>query len=417
MTLNANLRENSGPLKELGVVVPGAIKFATPKQGPPGTRKEFRLAPAASSYSTSTENIVRFYFNNSNLIDFSRGSVAFNVTLTTTGPGTYVRLAQGVWSIFNRARLTTGTELEDVREYNRLHSLLWETHRDPNVGAILGEVIGFGTQSQRDGWGATAGKNYAMPLLVGPFLTGVMPMGLFSQRLQLELYMEDPRRCIETDHTSVVISLTQIYFHYEVLGLKASTEMMVSSAASSTLQYPYKSFTFYQQPVLTSANDYLIPHSSDGIDAFINVMVQSNNQTDMTANNKFITWLNNGAVQKQLRINNEYFPMEPTQFVNDPQGYIEYLRWIGKWKIGGVYANPPTISFEEYKDNRFIMVDNLEAYPTDGLVNNFSTATGGNNVFLRLNLATAPVTPSTLMTWVQTSKMISFIGSKFHAAS
>jgi len=88
------------------------------------------------------------------------------------------------------------------------------------------------------------------------------------------------------------------------------------------------------------------------------------------------------------------------------------LRWIDKWKLGGVYRNPPTISFSDYQNNRFVIVNNLQTYPGDGLINNMSTNEGGNNVFLVLYLNAAPPVPTSLMTYVQISKTIDFVGRK-----
>lgn len=403
---------NRDKLGTIPMVIPNALKFAVPKQGPPGTRKEFRLPPAASSYSTNSDSIVRFFFNNDSIIDFSRGGVAFDLTISAPG-ATYARLAQGVWSIFNRVRLTTGQELEDIREYNRLHSLLFECYREPQVGAVLGSVYGFGTQAQRNAWGAIAGKDYMMPLLCGLFLSGPLPMEIFTQRLQLELYLDDPRKFIETDSPGPLsVTLTNLYFHYEVLNLDAGTRSSLLSTAMSGARYPYKSFVYYTQPVIAAQQDLLIPHSSTGISSFINAMVRSDNAYSTTTNNKFLTWLNNNTLQHQLRINNEFYPMEPTQADQDPQSYLELLRWLDKWKLGGVYTNPPTISFEDYNFDRFLIVNQLDAYPGEGLVNNVSTSEGGNNVFLRLWLNAAPAVPTAMITFAEVSRSIDLIGTK-----
>jgi hypothetical protein len=120
------------------MVIPDSLRFQTPKKGPPATRKEFRLPPVSTQYTTNSDNIVRFFFNNDSILDFTRGGFAFDVTISAPG-ATYVRAAQGIWSIFNRVRLICGgTELEDIREYGRLHSCLYETNREPDVGAVLG---------------------------------------------------------------------------------------------------------------------------------------------------------------------------------------------------------------------------------------------------------------------------------------
>lgn len=415
--LDQTLR-NTGKLGALPVVVPNTIKFHVPRQGPPGTRKEFRMSSVASTYSTNTDNIVRFYFNNSNVIDFTRGGIAFDLTITAPG-ATYVRAAQGVWSIFNRVRLTTGQELEDVREYGRLHSILYETGKTPQVGAQIGSVIGYGTQAQRNTWGATANKDYIMPLMCGLFLSSPLPMGIFSQQLQLEMYLENPLRCIETDSAGPIsFSLTSIYFHYEELILSPGVTRQMMGAASAGVRFPYKSFIFYSQPVIAANQDIIIPHASTAIDGFINVMVENDNMLTTTVNDKYLTWLINGCQQFVLRINNEFFPKEPAQVANDPQAYLMFLRWVNKWELGGHYDKPPQFSFDDFNCttgiSRFIIINQLEVYPNSGLVNQLSTNEGGNNVFLRLYLSGAPPVPTSLLTYAVVSKTIDLVGSRLH---
>lgn len=401
---------NTDKLGALPTVIPECLKFRVPRQGPIGARKEFKLPPENTSYNTNSNNIVRFFFTNSDIIDFSRGGIAFDVTINAPG-ATYARLAQGVWSIFNRIRLSTGQELEDIREYNRLHSLLFEATREPDVGGVLGSVYGYGTQAQRNAWGATASKDYMMPLLCGLFLSGPLPMEIFTKRLQLELYLDNPRNFVETDAPGdISVTLTNIYFHYEVLQLSEPTRTSFISQAMSGSKYPYKSFVYYTQNLTGARGDIAIPHASTAIDAFINFMVNNDNVSNPTVNDKFLTWNYNGCTEHTLRINNEFFPIEPCIAQDDPQSYLMYLRWIEKWKIGGTYNNPPTISFEDYNNNRFLIVYQLETYPGESLVNQMSTQNSGNNVFLRLTLSAPPVNQS-LITFVQVSRTIDLVGT------
>jgi hypothetical protein len=401
---------NTDKLGALPTVIPECLKFRVPRQGPIGARKEFKLPPENTSYSTSSNNTVRFFFTNSDIIDFSRGGIAFDVTINAPG-ATYARLAQGVWSIFNRIRLSTGQELEDIREYNRLHSLLFESTREPDVGSVLGSVYGYGTQAQRNAWGATPTKDYMMPLLCGLFLSGPLPMEIFTKRLQLELYLDNPRNFVETDAPGdISVTLTNIYFHYEVLQLSEPTRTSFISQAMSGAKYPYKSFVYYTQNLTGARGDIAIPHASTAIDAFINFMVNSDNVSNPLVNDKYLTWNNNGCTEHTLRVNNEFFPIEPCIALDDPQSYLMYLRWIEKWKIGGTYNNPPTISFEDYNNNRFLIVYQLETYPGESLVNQMSTQNSGNNVFLRLILSAPPVNQS-LITFVQVSRTIDLVGT------
>lgn len=412
--IGASAPLGSGAMRCYQMTTPDSLKYAQPMIGPFGTRKEVRLPASASTYSNTGERIIRFFFNNDGLIDCRRGQINFDCTITGSN-GTYYRLAQGVWSMFNRVVLKTGQTLEDIREYNLLHSLIFEMYRDEEIADVIGpSCYGYAVQADRETFAATT-HQYAMPLLVGFFHSGVIPNGLFHVRLCLELYMEnDWTRFVESDSTSAItVTLTNVYFHYEELKLDPSAESAIIGAAMSGIKYPFKSFTHYIQPVISTRQNLLIPHSSVAIDAFIHVMRRSDNQNVATTDDKFLTWLYNDAVEYKIKINNEFYPAEPTQVQNaagqtQMQSYIQFLRMLNKWKMGGVYQNPPCISIDEYVDDKFIIINQLEAFPGDGLANNISTDRSGNNVYLDLLLGAAPPVATQLDTFVQHSCCIDF---------
>lgn len=392
------------------LIIPTSLKWQIPKRGPHGKRREFRLPAVTGTYSTSSDRIVRFNFNNSGLIDFRRGYLSFDLNLTTVG-GTYRRLSQGVWSIFNRLVLKTGKTLEDIREYNLLHSLIFESTKSYDVQDVIApDAYGYATQSVRNSKGQNT-TNYSMPLLCGFMLSGIVPMGALQQVLQLELYMDEPTRFVETDGTQPVVTLTNIFFHYEVLELGDEYTAAVKNMTTGTgLTYPFRSFTYYTQPITTANNNLVIPHSSSGIETFISILRRSDNMNSMTVNDKFITWPKNDAFDGQIRFNNDFFPLEPIQYNGDQlQGYINYLKWVDSWRLGGIYTKEtPTIQSQSFNTDRFIIVNNIDTFPNEGLVSDKTTTMAGNNVFLRLNLNSPPINPTNCETFVQWFTSIEF---------
>jgi len=200
-----------------------------------------------------------------------------------------------------------------------------------------------------------------------------------------------------------VMTLTNIYFHYDVMTMTDQYAAAINAMATGEgICYPFRSFQVYQQPVLSAKSSLVIPHSSNGIEAFINVMVESDNQTVTTVNDKMLTYLNNQCQQFQLRINNEYFPLEPVFTLNDPQGYVVYLRWADCWRLGGLTSRTtPLTTSTEYNTNRFYIINDVETYPNEGLINPMSTTSAGNNVYLILQLAASPGVPTDLYTYAQ----------------
>jgi hypothetical protein len=395
--------------RDAAFVIPESLKFVSPKKGPFGDRRLFRNNAVNSTYSSNGDKIVRFYFPNARICDFRRGSIAFTLSISNLTNATYARVANGVWSIFNRVRLLTGIELEDIREYNFVHNFFWEVMRDPDAGDTSGEVFGWGTQFERNSWGGTP-KNYEMPILVGFFQTGVIPLSLFYEQLQLELYIEDPTRCIETDSTTTpVITISAPYFHYEVLELSATVETTIKTMARAKgVCYPFRTLTYYTNSITSTTNNLVIPHSSAAIDCFISLIRDYASLSNMTINDKFLNWGRYTVYQHQLKINNQYYPYEPVNSLDYPASYNQFLRFIGKWRLGGVYGRPASISYDDYEVNRFVIVNSVETFPNEGLVNDMNTDSSGQVVFVMLWMTNIPPPNTNLDTFVQHFRCIKF---------
>lgn len=391
-------------------IIPSSLKFTLPKHGPPGTRKEHRIPSLSSTYSTTSDKIVRFHFNSDNLVDFRRGYLSFDLTVSGA-TGTYARVSQGIWSIFNRLKLLSGgVELEDIREYNLFSSLLFDSYRDEDVADTIGpSCYGYATRAERNSF-ASATKNYESPLFCGFFLTGIVPLKKFKRKLQLELYLENPSRCIETDSpTPVELTLTNIHFHYEVVELKGGLEDQLADSLSGGVTYPYKKFTYYVNPITSSKSQIVIPHVGSGIETIISLLRRSDTQNNPTINDKFLTYSPYGATQFQLRINNSYFPPEPVR-CDTGQAYACYLRMIGKWKLGGILRNAPAVSLDEFNSSFFLIVNQLETHPGEGLLNSITTEGSNTNVYLQLDLSVPPPDPIHLETFVVSYATIDFQG-------
>jgi hypothetical protein len=249
--------------------------------------------------------------------------------------------------------------------------------------------------------------------MCGFFLASAVPLAMFYERICLELYMEDPLKFVETDSgTTPIVTLSNIYFHYEVLLLSGPMLSTIQSMAQSKgVCYPFRTFTYYTQPVTSNTNNLVIPHSSTAIDAFICVMRRTDTMFTMTVNDKFLTWNNNGTISHQLKIDNEYYPLEQTDASNsNPASYLEFVRLIGKWKLGGNYCKPLVITPNEYDTTKFIIVKEVSMYPMEGLVSNISTNRSGQFVYLILMLSGAPANPTNAEFYVQHYRCIKFSG-------
>lgn len=391
------------------LVIPSSMRYTTPKHGPPGKRQEIRLPALAPTYTTASDRIVRFHFNNDNLVDFRRGYLSFDLTVTGN-TGTYCRVAQGIWSIFNRLKiLSGGKEIEEIREYNLFSSLQFETYRDEDVADTIGpSCYGYATRLERNLF-STATKSYESPIFCGFFLSGIVPLKKFKNKLQLELFLEDPARCMETDSpTPITLSLTNVHFHYEILELSQMTETALADTLSSGgVTYPYKKFTYYVNPLTSSKSQIVIPHVSCGIEALMTIMRRNDIASNPTFNDKFLTFNRYNCTDFQFRINNVFFPPEPVK-CSTGQAYVTYLRHINKWKLGGIFRNAPNLSVDEFNNNFFVIVNSLETHPGEGLINGVTTEGTNTNMYLAVNLSAVPPANIHLETFVVSYATLDF---------
>jgi hypothetical protein len=417
MTTN-EVRTNVGKLATTTRILPNGLKYPELRAAPAGKRRIVRFSPDQQNGYTitsgGTSNIIRFNLPNANIIDFTKGGLAFDLTLTVATPGTYIRVANHVSSIINRVVIRTSQQLEDIRDYNRLYSIINSMNREPLVGAVLGEVTGQGTQFQRNVWGATPNKDYIIPLLCGLFLSSPIPMRLFTEQLVLELYIENPQNCIETDGTGIItIGITNLFWHAEKLELSSDVEAMFLGQGMGYIKFPYKTFIVYNSPILqTGQQDINVPHQSDGIDGIISIMNRTDQASNPTVDDKYNLWPANNITQWYSKINNDFFPEEPIQAGLDPQAYLSFLRFINKWDFGGVYKNPPVISFTAYSTNKFIMINDYQTFRNEGLVNDLSTAQSGNQTLIRMTLNGAPPGTTILISYVMITRTIEFTAGR-----
>lgn len=235
-------------------------------------------------------------------------------------------------------------------------------------------------------------------------------MKIFKDQVIVEITWESPSNCLETDGTGLLsYTIKNLWWHVEKLEMTPSDELDFMGRASGGVRFPYRTWILYNStPLFTGQQDITIPHNSDALDGFISIMQRTDQASDPTVDDTFLNWPLNNATQYQLKVNNDWYPIEPTLCNLDPQAYLQFLRMIDKWSLGGVFKDPPVISFTQYNNNRFIIINNLEMFRGEGLINDFSTATSGNQTVLRLTLNGSPPANTILVTFAQISRTIEF---------
>src|SRR6201985_3122746 len=198
--------------------------------------------------------LIRIAIPNGSIYDTRNGYLTFNAAITKTG-GTYARFASGIFSMFNRIRVLAGaTGIKDIRDYDRITTILTELFQPIlSTGNVGVTSMGFGTQAQRNALGS--GADYACPLYSGVFGTELLPFDNIPNQIWLELYLEDPTACVETDGTLPITTISNIIFHMERLELQDDYRRYIASyVRSNGLKLGWHAWERFSQTLAPGTN-------------------------------------------------------------------------------------------------------------------------------------------------------------------
>lgn len=402
---------------KFGVVIPESLKFQPSKRGLSARRVPVKIRSENSSYASNNNKLVRFMLPNNAIYDTRAGYLTFTVTVTTAG-GTYRRIHSGIFSIFQRLRiLAASTEIEDLRDFNRIYAALWEMINPPDVTGNTGVTgMGFGTQAQRNILGASPATDYVCPLFSGVLNTELLPFDNINAGVVLELYLDEAVNVVETDGTVPVITITNLVLHMERLDLDPTYRASLSAYVSANgLKIGFRTWDRFINSLTNGSQQNLsINTRNASMNGILNFLINSTELQNTLTNDKFLNWVptptGGGTLQQTvLQINGTIFPDEPIDCVNYNryECYQMYCRWVMKWKMNGLLAIAPPINNQAYQTNRFVQVDDLEAYPEEGdLVNPFTTLSNNNTLIKKLQFSGALPTGWQLDSWVEYFKEI-----------
>lgn len=396
-------------------VVPQSMKFQPTQRGMACRRIPVKVRAEQQQYSSNQNKLVRFMLPNNALYDTRNGYLSFTLTLAKTG-GTYCRVHSGIFSIFQRLRvLAASTEIEDLRDYNRLYCMLWEAINPIEVTGNIGVTrMGFGTQAARNALFPTA--DFICPLFSGVLNTELLPFDNINAGVVLELYLDDAVNCVETDGTVPIVTISNPVLHIERLEVDNTYRQYLKSyVASYGLNLGFRVWTRFTNSLTTGSQQNLtINTRNSSMNGMLNVFVDSSQISNPLINDKFLTWVQNpggaGVLQTtQLQINGSVFPDEPidVSYVGAYEAYQMYCRWVMKWKMNGFLAIAPPINSQAFPSTRFLQIDDLEPYPEEpDLVNPFSTLNNNNTLIKKLTFSGVIGANQQLDTWVESFQLI-----------
>jgi len=376
----------------LPIVFPEDLQFEETKRGMNIQRipEKIKSQTTINMSNSNNEIIVRMPNENGDIFDARQGYITFDVQIQVTG-GTYVRLSNGIWTSFIRfISRTANNEMENIQEYGRLYSWLWEALNDDREKETFNVFFGIGTPTEREAFSKQKFR-YTMPLISGFFGTEVLPLGCMSGYVEFSLFIGDIGTFIETDGTDPVITFTNVIFHVKrIAGSPQYIHSVKNKIYSKGMSISFPTYNFFSQQVSAGSvglNTLTVNSKFASIKTIIFFWVKQSDITNPLADDKFRTWprLTN---QHQWRINNRLFPPEAVQYF-DPQrteAYFAYADYCRKWNLMGNFSKgtPVPISPDEYANgNQFFIVADLDQYPyQQNVINPFSNELSALNLQL-----------------------------------
>ncbi len=383
-------------------VIPSDLQYRRLQLGIDTKRNEIKIPAQQTQYVSTSNRIIRIRLPNEDILDFSRGYLEFTATLTTTA-GTFRRFHTGIWSIFERVRVKGNREIEDIRQYNLINSIVFEVGTPGDVASTIGPaVMGVSDVAARNLF--SAGRTYGMPLNIGFLSSGPIPVFALGEIIELEFYIGDPTTYVETDGTSPVVTIDNIFLHCDrVRPSETFKSDLRASIQSGGLALEFKSWSHFRNDITgVSRVQAAINHRSDALDSFVSVMRNAPDENNLLVSNKFLDWNYNALQQYQVRINGVFFPEEPIVASGQAvQAFIEIWRWMGRWNAMGWTGPPTTIDGDDFILDRCLIVVDLNKYPNDAsVINPQSTLRHAAHMQLDITLAAAPAVAQNLDTFV-----------------
>lgn len=371
-------------------VIPESMKFSSLKRGAPATRTRIRLRPEQNQYSTQSNQKIQIKIPNDCIIDFRDAHWVFKISIQVTG-GSYVRLSQGIQCLFERMRTLSGsTQILEVRNWNDLMSKEIFEKIPPEVLDSVGMSEGYGSQADRNAAGSQV-TEYNMCFMDPLLGKQLVPLHKLKGLLQMELYLDNAQKFVETDGTNPIVTLSDLELHCDRVELSQSYLQQVDSfIAANGFTIGFLTWERYDNNLISGGQtqDLRINAKQASVNGIKNYFNASNTVSDTTVNDKFLTWPKLDLFQSQLIINSKTRPDEPV-LVQQAQGanaWKIYTNWIGYSRGDGfIRIAPPINEYDFNNSNQFVYIDDFEAYREESdLINPFTTIGNQTDILQKL---------------------------------
>jgi hypothetical protein len=425
-------------LNSLPLVSTTEYSYLCPKTGYRVYQQPYKWFPVDNNiYQGRGTNRIRFDIPNTNIWNFTPGYITFDLTLTSDGivlpPSIlppYVRMREGTWSFIQRARhLDNLQPIEEIFPYNLIYSFLWTFVQNQVYANQVGpDLLGIGTQTTRNLWG-TQTRKFCLPINLSWITTGPFPAKYMRNTQSIELFLEDPSVCLESNCGALNYTMSNVEIHaFKMLPGFPGTEIGATfiheweeSLAREIRSGQYKvmvdQWDWYQNASVQVTGDYLIPIKTAAIKGIYTVLSNVNNvgnpQIDYTMN----TYPKLDVSQFYLKVFTMLYPEQPVECRGKAiEAYQFYLAYVNGWRISGFLnsdqpdfpnaINSVPVENDEFNSIAFAMIADFRSTRYKDAINPiFNTDSSSTDTRFYLRFDTAPPAGTSLYHFAQSSSI------------
>jgi hypothetical protein len=257
--------------------------------------------------------------------DLRDASLQFQVAQT----GTLPTIERGIWNIFNRIRVLIGsTPVVDINQFSilsNIRSLEWPDNYETQFGALA--------EGYANSPAPSAGYKYGLRLgALVPFLHQVLPLQKLNEQMIIELYLDDPARCMDVAAADGNYSVSNVEYHYSILTMSAAWDALWSSTlAAAPMTKSFVNYSHYSENSLllnATSSSISLPFRYQSLLGLMKVARNSGTVANQATLDKLRTFNSNGVTQSYYSIDGVRAPLDAKQGVSDFA--IDWLDFINK---------------------------------------------------------------------------------------
>lgn len=434
MQFNPQVGTGRTPLG-LAITTKGTHVHEHASLAPPFTIATETIRPdssTANNVQSGKHQLIRIRLPSDGVFNYVESCLKMRIKLSHPNPAATKRLVNGAYHVFDRVVIRQGARvIKDTQFQHEIMDIRLLKRLQPDVSATQFEEMGFGPTHLRDAWGSGEGRDYSIPLDMGPlglcpvpFGTVVPSMGArgLQGNFDLELYLNRPELCMESnDPNGIGFEISNIRWDVQRL-VGEEFERKCCEEFRMGKWLTYKEMERVQTPVTGSKQSIPISHRASNVDFMFGELVNLVDlaQPDSPIPNRhlergrhfLLDWqLKDAPLKGALSV----FPSEKVECdQRADRAYLFLKQWTSSQKLNGMSQDACIITQKDFigeddptqKTGAFCMIaDFRSARPSDeslvSIVNPQSSRNQGSDTKFVLNFSQPPAQGLALSVFIQ----------------